>query len=165
MNDNLLVTNGSIWLTSFWGWSPGTWGKVGFTKEARRRKILEMTSDPFLMVVYVTKTAPKAPEDIRGKVMGFYLVSHIEGHRNEFTHETHHEQSPNRWIYSIKALKAFTFLPDRRIGIDKLGFDLRRDGQNIASNALQLDEQRINILAKLPYVEVDVFDRAKFEEA
>jgi hypothetical protein len=70
------------------------------------------------MVVYVTKQGPVADPDIRGKITGFYHVSHITGHRDEFTAPEHHGRDPEKWQYSLKAIRAFSFLPEYRLDID-----------------------------------------------
>lgn len=83
MSDDIWESGRSIYITSFWGWSPESWGTVGFTAPGRRETILRTTTDPFIMIVYVTKGAPNCDPDILGKITGFYIVSHIEGHRNK----------------------------------------------------------------------------------
>jgi hypothetical protein len=150
----------SVWLTSFWGWSPETWGKVGFTAPGRRDTVVRETSDPFIMVVYVTKQAPNDDPDIRGKVAGFYIVSHIQGHRDEFTAPKHHQLTPHKWIYSLKALRAFSFLPEYRLDIDEFDPTIVHRAQSVARDSEELDKARIDKLRSLPFVEVPVFGGA-----
>ena len=119
MSDEIWNDIASVWMPSFWGWSPESWGTVGFTSIGRRNTIIRETSDPFIMVIYVTKDAPNDDPDVRGKVVGFYVVSHIEGHRDEFTAPEHYATQPQKWVYSLKALRAFSILPEYRPDIDQ----------------------------------------------
>ena len=75
----------SVLLTSFWGWSPDTWGTVGWTGGpglTRRTKLLKELTDPFITVCYATNTQENDHPELRGKITGFYLMSHETGHRN-----------------------------------------------------------------------------------
>jgi hypothetical protein len=149
--------NKSVYLTSFWGWSPETWGTVGFTSEARRNTIVREATDPFIAVIYVTKNAPNDEYDIWGKITGFYVVSHIEGHRNEFTAPHHHERNPEKWQYSLKALRAFNFLPEYRLDIDAFDPTIKTRAQAIAQWGEELPHDPVQRLKKIPYVEVPVY--------
>lgn len=147
----------SVWITSFWGWSPDTWGTVGFTSAGRRDTVRRETSDPFIMVVYVTKRAPNRDPDFRGKVTGIYLVSHVEGHRDEFTAPEHHLRNPDQWIHSFKAVKAFSFLPEFRLDIDDFDPTLSTRARAVAQYAEEVKPALIEKLRALPFVEVPVY--------
>jgi hypothetical protein len=162
MIDDVWENGWSVYITSFWGWSPATWGTVGFTGTGRRKTIIETTTDPFLMVVYVTKSAPTADRDMLGKVTGFYVVSHIEGHRNAFTDSIHHARNPDKWQYSLKAIRAFSFLPEYRIHIDKFDPTLRTRAHAVAAYGEELGADKIALLKRVPYVEVPVFGGPDF---
>src|SRR5690606_37908455 len=80
---------------------------------SRRTNLLRELTDPFIAVVYVTKAIGE--ENLRGKIAGFYLVSHDVGHRDEFTHPTHHDLEPQKWEHSLRALRAFSYVPEHTI--------------------------------------------------
>ena len=159
MSEDIWDRGYSIYLTSFWGWSPETWGKVGFTDEGRRRTVLRETDAPFIMVVYVTKTAPEAEDELKGKVAGFYLVSHQEGDRDEFTAPFQHSRRPDQWRFALKAEQAFTFLPAHRLDIDELDPTIATEvrGQSVARYATELTSDQVEQLRKVPFVEVPVY--------
>lgn len=71
-----------VWLTSFWGFDPASWGCIGFAEDNRRRRFLTNSQPGTLVAVYVTKN--KGPADMRGKVVGILEVSHEVGHAQEF---------------------------------------------------------------------------------
>src|SRR4051812_20218664 len=108
----------SVLFTSFWGWSPETWGTVGWTGNpglTRRTNLLKELTDPFITVCYATNTQENDHPDLRGKIAGFYLMSHETGLRNEFTHPIHHHREPEKWQHSLRALRAFSYVPEHRI--------------------------------------------------
>jgi len=155
-----------VWFTSFWGWSPWNWGCVGFTTENRRRHIVDQTNDPFLMVVYVTGTAPSEWKHLRSKVVGAFLVSHIPGDRDDFTGVEHHDRNPDKWRYSLKAIRAFTFLPEFQLELADLFPDAKTrqsSAQDIGANGIPLGDDLVAKLRKIPYREVPVFDGLPLE--
>lgn len=107
----------SVFFTSFWVWSPETWATVGWSNEkglSRRNNLLKELSDPFIAVCYVTKSGgPNSIDpDLRGRLAGYYLVSHETGDRDQFTHPIHHDRFPEKWWHSVRALRAFSYLPE-----------------------------------------------------
>lgn len=103
----------SVFFSSFWGWSPETWGGIGWTGGqglTHRTKLLRELTDPFIAVIYVTKSADAGEQN--GRIVGFYLMSHETGHRNDFTHPHHHDLAPEKWGHSLRALRAFSYLPE-----------------------------------------------------
>tara|TARA_R110002049_G_scaffold259498_1_gene435358 strand:- start:26641 stop:27807 length:1167 start_codon:yes stop_codon:yes gene_type:complete len=147
----------SVMLTSFWGWSPESWGTVGFTSPARRNTVVSEYSDPFVVIVYVTKNAPRAERDLKGKIAGFYLVSHITGDRDEFTGPSHHQRDVEKWRHSLKALRAFSFLPEYRMPIDAFDPTVGKRAQAVAQWGEMIPQDRTDKLKGLPFVEVPVF--------
>lgn len=147
----------SVYITSFWGWDPRTWGAVGFTDAGRCQSILQRTTNPFVMVASVTKNAPTAERAIRGRITGFFLVSHIEGDRDEFTDPCHHPTSPQSWRYSLKALRAFDFLPQGRLTLADLGPEVAAAARSVARYGRKLEPAQIRRLEALPFEEVPVY--------
>lgn len=155
----------SVLFTSFWGWSPESWGTVGWTGDrglARRTNLLKGLSDPFITVCYVTSNQTFTDPDLKGMIAGFYLVSHETGDRDEFTHPSHHNRSPEKWRHSLRALRAFNYLPEYRLSVtdyDPLALDRART--IAAMGELVTDPKRIALLRDTPWVEVDVYTPPK----
>lgn len=145
------------WITSFWGWSPETWGTVSFTNEARRDTVAAQSPDPFIVVIYVTKGTREDDSNLGGMVVGYYVVSHVKGHRNDFTDPWHYTREPTRWQYGLKALRAFSFLPEYRLPIDVLDPTMVSRARSVAAFAAPLTEDQIEQLRRVPYVEVPVY--------
>lgn len=150
----------SVLFTSYWDWTPETWGTVGWTGEqglTHRTRLLETLSDPFVVVVYVTGT-PDGRDDMAGKVAGCYLVSHETGHRNDFTHPLHYGLSPNKWEHSLKALRAFTYVPEHRLRVADVNPDLLDRAMAVSRwGEVLTDRNQIALLRETPWVEVDVY--------
>jgi hypothetical protein len=151
----------SVFFTSFWGWTPETWGTVGWTDErgrTRRTNLLKELTDPFITVVYVTSNRSDIDPALKGMIAGFCLVSHETGSRNEFTHPIHHDQSPEKWQHSLRAVRAFSYLPEyRHRALDvfptltKLARHVSAMGQIISDPAV------IDLLRTTPWTEVPVY--------
>ena len=158
----------SVLLTSFWGFTPDTWGTVSFTNKARRDNLLRELSDPFITVIYVTSNKSYIDRNLKNKVAGFYLVSHEIGDRDELTHPIHHERQPKSWRHGLRALRAFTYIPEYRISIDEFdpSVKLGKRFRAVATyGELVTDTSKIDRLRKIPCEEVDVYqpiDQFKF---
>lgn len=96
----------TAYLTSFWGWSPESWGCVSFAYKKTMERYLESTTDPFVMAIYVTKHAD-APASQRTKLVGFYELSHETGERFDFVSEEQQKLNPERWPYALKAIRCW----------------------------------------------------------
>ena len=148
-------------ITSFWGWSPETWGCVGFTESGRRDTIIDETSDPFIMVIYVTKNAgePRGEIDLRGYVAGFYEMTHEMVDRDEYTDKQHHSTEPQKWRHSLRAKRAFEIIPEDRPHITALEpsiYDERR-AQAVAAHSSVLSNNALKKLKTYSYREIPVF--------
>jgi len=153
----------SVLFTSFWGWTPETWGAVGWTGtrgRTRRDNLLSRLSDPFICVCYVTGNRPDIDPDLKGMIGGFYLVSHETGDRDKFTHPIHHDGEPGKWRHSLRAIRAFSYLPEYRRRAMDLFPDLSRPGKARSVAALGeiiTDPARIDKLRSTPWIEVPAF--------
>lgn len=157
MSEDVWAEGRSVWLTSLWGWSPESWGAVGFSDAGRRDTVRDQSSDPFIMVNYITEGSHGAAVEERGKVLGFYFVTHLKGDRNDFTAQRHHDELPGKWRYSLKAIRAFEFLPEYRIHRDELDPTIINRALAVARFAEPLDAERIDRLRNIPFREVPVF--------
>jgi len=108
---DLLNAYEGAWMKGFWGWSPETWGCVGYPNEGLRTRFFRNDLNTRLMFIYVTQSAGKkddAPEALINRIVGFYELSEVEGLRYDFQEAFHHEREPGKWLHSIKAHRAFT---------------------------------------------------------
>lgn len=147
----------SVHITSFWGWGPETWGTVGYSRAGRRDTVVRTTTDPFIVVGYVTKQVKNADPETKGKITGFYLVSHTAGHRDEFTASHHHGQNAEKWQHSLKAIRAFSFLPEYRMLIDEFDATITNRALAVAQYGEEVSPENIERLKRIPFVEVPVF--------
>ncbi len=147
----------TVHITSFWGWSPETWGKVGYSQAGRRETVIKSTTDPYIMVVYITKQAPGVDRDTRGKIVGFYLVSHVQGHRDKFTDPIHHGLNRDQWQYALKALRAFSFVPEYQLDIDTFDPTIIERPMAVSKFGEEAPPERVELLNSLPFIEVPVY--------
>lgn len=170
----MAADDGSIWeqghgvlLTSFWGWEPDHWGTVGWTGArglARRDKLLRQLSNPFITVCYVTSNRSDIDPALKGKIAGFYLVSHETGDRNSFVHPRFHGQNVDKWRHSLRALRAFSYLPEYRLPITALGLDMLKAARSVAAmGRILTDPAQIGLLRDTPHVEVPVYGGGQTE--
>lgn len=151
----------SVLFTSFWGWTPETWGTIGWSGErgrTRRENLLTELTDPFICVCYVTSNKTYIDPDLKGMIAGFYLVSHERGNRDDFTHPIHHQRDPDKWQHSLRAIRAFSFLPEHRLTVPELDPSLLDRARSVSAMAEVLtDPALINRLRDSPWHEVDVY--------
>lgn len=151
-------TGRSVLLKSFWGWTPDTWAALGWSNPGRRQTMCEQLTNPFIHVCSVTLNAPVAEPHELGQIMGFYLVSHEAGDRDEFTHPVHHSLEPTRWRYSLRAVSAFEFLPEYRLSIREFDASLMIRAQPMGSQGeIIKDSRRLALLREIPWIEVPVY--------
>lgn len=152
----------SVIFTSFWGWSPETWAAVGWSNEegrAYRDGLRSKLTDPFITVVYVTRDPQRRDLSLVGKIVGFYLVSHEKGDRDEFTHPAHHGRFPEKWRHSLRALRAFSYISDPLPDASEFEPALTTGAARaIARWGKELrDKARIECLRETPWCEVPIY--------
>jgi hypothetical protein len=149
----------SVIFTSFSGWSPETWGTLGWTGQqglSRRNNLLKKLTDPFIAVIYVTESSGDAEN--RGNIVGFYLLSHETGHRNSFTHPIHHQDDVEQWEHSLRAIRAFTYVPEKSLKAIQFDPTLATRGLSVSKWAeILTDPNKIDQLRNIPWVESDVY--------
>lgn len=155
----------SVLFTGFWGWSPETWGTIGWTGQrglTRRTNILSQLTDPFITVCYVTSNKTYIDPELKGQIAGFYLVSHETGGRNEFTHPNHHANEPEKWEHSLRSIRAFSYLPEYRLSVSDFDPTMVSRARSISTwGEILADPEQIKILKETPWVEVDVYTSSK----
>lgn len=151
----------SVLFTSFWGWTPESWGTIGWTGKqglTRRTNLLKKLSNPFIAVIYVTSNKDYIDPGLKGKIAGFYLMSHETGDRDEFTGPQHHGRDLDKWRHSLRAIRAFSYIPERRISVSQLNPVYLKHARNIASMGKILTRpSEIALLRETPWIEVEVY--------
>lgn len=171
--EHIQVTAENVWdrkydvrLTSLWSWMPSSWAAIGWSNdsgEKKRDNLLKKLSNPFIMVCYITKNASKNDMNtdpaFDGKLMGFYLVSHERGHRNDFTAPIHHSRAPGKWIHAVRAIQAFSLHPDFQIQADSFYPGLsKKYARIVASYSREIEPELVDQLSKMQFIEEDIFN-------
>ena len=151
----------SVLLTSFWGWNPETWGTVGWTGQrglTRRTNLLKTLTDPFITVCYITGNKSYNDPALKGKVAGFYLVGHQTGDRDQFTHPVHHTRDVEKWRHSLRAHRAFCYLPENRFLVKDLDPKFLKRARSVAAmGEIVSDESLIRRLRDTPWIETECY--------
>lgn len=159
--DDIWERGYSVLFTSLWGWTPEDWGTIGWTGDrgfSRRANLLEELTDPFITVCYVTGNKSYIDPDLKGKIAGFYLVSHEMGDRDEFTHPIHHGENVGKWAHSLRALRAFSYRPESRLDVRDLDPQLLARARSVsAMGEVITDLEQLRLLRETPWTEVDVY--------
>lgn len=97
----------NVWLTSCWHFNPDSWGLLGFTQKADRCNFLRNSYPGCLIVWYVIKKSRHAV-NLRGRIVGFYQVTHEKGDASEFMSEDAYATKPRgKWNYGVRAIRAW----------------------------------------------------------
>ena len=167
--DDFWTAETSVLFTSFWGWDPATWGTVGWSGDrglTRRTNLMAQLSDPFITVCYVTSNKTYIDPDLKGKIAGFYLVTHETGDRDEFTHPIHHNRDPEKWRHSNRALRAFSYLPEHRLSVSDLDPAFLARARSVsAMGEVLTDPELIRKLKAIPFEEVEVYQPVSVQAA
>lgn len=149
----------SVLLTSFWGWNPETWGIFSFTEKGRRDKIRKDTTDPFIGLVYSTINSQHGNKEDRGHICGFYVVSHEECNRFDFTDPASHHTATDRWKYGLRPYAAFSFLPEDRIHIKNFWPERisKGGGASLSKSGDFVPEEKIDQLRQLHVEQTPLF--------
>lgn len=151
----------SVLFTSFWGWTPEDWGTVGWSGDrglTRRTNLLKQLTDPFVTVCYVTSNKSYIDPALKGMIAGFMLVTHETGDRDEFTHPIHHGRDPDKWRHSLRAIRAFSYLPEHRLSVAEFDPGLMARARSVsAMGEILTDRRQIDRLRETPWVEVKVY--------
>lgn len=162
--DNLpedpFADNPSIWIKAFHGFHPPSWACVGWKSETRLNTVKGETSSPFIMVIWVTESAPKHDKRLRGRIAGFYELSHETGRRAEFMEpwqDARHEKG--KWEHSFRARRAWKILPEFMPKLKDFHPDVIAGKRSQATGnwSEPLPQESIEKLKALPRVEVPVF--------
>lgn len=158
-----------LWLTSFWGFGPSTWGGVGFTRRSDRDKYLQASPPGSLLAIYVTKN--KGPEAMRGKLAGFLEITHETGPMQAFTSPLAWAQSEQdagvkgKWVYGVRASRAWELVETDWVDVETI-FPLTYAANNkqlIGSKGVPVVAEERGKIYDLWVREVPVYGREWFE--
>lgn len=163
LTSDVLPDGRQVWLTSFWGFDPASWGCIGFADEARRSRYLKGSKPGALVAIYVTKG--KGPDDVRGKVVGVLEISHEKGHAQEFmsgdtwAQKENDPDSRGKWLYAVKATRAWRIIPEDWRRVEDI-FPQAYRGSNpefIGASGVPLSADDATRLYELDVYEVPVY--------
>lgn len=152
----------NVWLTSFYGFDPGSWGYLGFSTPGMRNGFISRSEPGVLVVVYGTGSAPM---DELGKVIGVLQCSHRVNNAKAFMSPTAwstKEQSADgagKWNLGVKATRAWRVAPESRPAIAEFANETYTPGrgQAIGSQGMPLTAGEALKLLELDLQEVQVF--------
>lgn len=153
----------NVWLTSFYGFSPETWGFLGFSTDGQRKHFVRETRPGALVVIYGHKTL--APENQRGMVIGVQQVSHRVNHAQVFMSPSEWARKsvdPDRsakWNLAVKATRAWRIAEESYLPIEELAPETYSTAraQAIGSQGMRLSGAEARRLLGLMLIETTVF--------
>ena len=156
----------NVWLTSFYGFDPDTWGFLGFTDEADRSSFLENSEPGSLVVIYGTGNVG---EDKYRKIIGIQQCSHEIGYAEQFMSPVEwHKKSQDsnvrdKWNFAVRATRAWRVSSDTRMGVQEFAPVVTKSGawQHIGARGVRLSRQEAFNILKLNLTEVDVYGQNK----
>ena len=152
----------NVWLTSFYGFDPGSWGYLGFSTSGQRNGFITRSQPGVLVVVYGTGTA--APDEL-GKVIGVLQCSHRVNSAKAFMSpvawatKERAVESAGKWDLGVKAIRAWRVAPESRPPIAEFANATYSPGrgQAIGSQGMPLTAAEARKLLDLDLQEVPVF--------
>lgn len=153
-----------VFLKSFHGFTPETWGFLGYSEEFKRDKFLKDSVPGALVVICGTSKAPEKEDRLR--VLGMQQQSHIVGTKWDFLAPDRHadERSDpsrgDRWYYALKAIRAWRIPQEKRPYVRDIFPTTHKGGDNgtaIGSYGMRLEAEEARALLDLTLVEVPVF--------
>lgn len=150
-----------VWLTSYYGFDPETWGLVTFTDPADRANFVEQSAPGALVVVYGTKSLKTKDA---GRILGVQQVSHIVGPSEDFIEPTawaaKQGRNPKSWNYGVQCTRAWRLPEEFRPLVDDFAPDTysTNDARTIGRRGKRMTSREARTLLKLPFIEVPVYN-------
>ena len=156
-----------VWLRSFYGFTPETWGFLGFTKKGRRDTFVSEIRNGTLVVIYGA-TGSNDPAD-KGRILGVLQLSRQLGMAEEFmrpdawAEKAADPDAKRRWNYAVKVVRAWRVTDEHRTEVEafapetyssvlaqSIGANCKRLTANDAQNLLELDLFEVPVFGGLP---------------
>ncbi|KPF78323.1 hypothetical protein IP88_03970 [alpha proteobacterium AAP81b] len=153
----------NVWLTSFYGFSPETWGFLGFSNDGQRKHFVRETQPGALVVIYGHKT--RAPFAQRGMVIGIQQVSHRVNTAqafmspSEWARKLGDPERAEKWNLAVKATRAWRVAEESYVSIEEFApetYSTARS-QAIGSQGMRLTKREARNLLRLTFIETSVF--------
>lgn len=153
----------NVWLTSFYGFSPETWGFLGFSNDGQRGRFIRETRPGALVVIYGHKT--RAPEHQQGKVIGVQQVTHRVNHAqafmspSEWARKAADPERADKWNLAVKATRAWRVAEEAYLPIEEFAPETYSTAraQAIGSQGMRLTGAEARRLLDLTLIETSVF--------
>ncbi|MCR9195539.1 MAG: GIY-YIG nuclease family protein [Hyphomonas sp.] len=161
----------NVWLTSFYGFNPETWGFLGFSNDGQRKRFVRETEPGALVVIYGHKS--KAPEHQRGMVIGVQQVTHSVNHAKaymspgEWLRKEADSETAGKWDLAVKAIRAWRVAPEHYIPIGAFApktYSTER-AQAIGSQGMRLAPDEARKIFDLTLIETTVFGEIPIDGA
>lgn len=159
-----------VFLKSFHGFTPETWGFLGYSDEFKRDRFIEMSKPGALVVICGTSKAPIPGERLR--VLGMQQQSHIHGTKWDYLAPERHAEEraddyrADRWYYALKATRAWRIPQEQRLFVRDIFPVTHKGGDNgtaIGSYGMRLAPNEARALLDLTLVEAPVFGGAHID--
>lgn len=153
----------NVWLTSFYGFSPETWGFLGFSNDGQRSRFIRETRPGALVVIYGHKT--RAPTKQQGKVIGVQQVTHRVNHAqafmspSEWARKAADPERADNWNLAVKATRAWRVAEEAYLPIEDFAPETYSTAraQAIGSQGMRLTDAEARRLLDLTLIETSVF--------
>lgn len=153
----------NVWLTSYYGFTPESWGMLGFTREEDRRAFLRGSRPGALVVIY--GVGSEIPEDQRGRILGVQQVSHEVGYAENFVSKSEwrakqsDSDTRDRWNFGVRAVRAWLLAPEDRVPVEEfanLSYS-SSSGRHIGRRGIKLMQSEAAKLMGFDWAETSVF--------
>jgi hypothetical protein len=158
-----------VWLTSYYGFTPESWGLLGFTQEWMRRQFLENSRPGALVVIYGAGGAHDPGE--RGRILGIQQQSHIRGRKRNFVPaerwavEATDQGRRDKWDFALKASRAWRVTAESRPRVEEFAPETYSPGAAtlIGARGRKLKPAEARAILDLDLLEVPVYGGAPVE--
>lgn len=151
----------TIWLRSFFGFSPEEDGYVGWSKEANRAHVLSKASSGDLMMIYGAGSASTSSSDIL-RVLGFLQIETTPIRDTDRSSKLGLQRKKengwqDKWTYALPVRRAWRVTQPARL--DQIAFRTYQPekGRAIAAWSAPLDADEVRKAFSLRVTEVPVF--------
>ncbi len=153
-----------VFLKSLYGFTPETWGFLGYTDPSMRDWFLRESKPGALVVIAGTSTAHKSEERLR--ILGVQQQTHVRGTKWDFLAPERHaaeKVSPDRerrWLHALKTNRAWRVADEERAFVRDIfptTHDGGKNGTAIGSYGRRLTAAEAQAILDLTLIEVPVF--------
>lgn len=160
----------NVWLTSFYGFDPASWGFLGFSTDKQRKSFINRSKPGALVIIYGTGSASS---DELGKVIGILQCSHRVNHARaymspvEWVSKQADTESKDKWELGVKAVRAWKLAPENRPSITEFANETYNTarGQFIGSQGMPVTSKEAQKILDLDLQEVSVFGEIPVDES